>query len=100
LVAQIGVCGGVILLAGTGRLPHLAFAPFLTAFAVATLPAVARVLSDPTAMNVRHAIKISILSLPLLDASLASGAAGWPWGLLIAALIFPSILVAKLFAVT
>jgi 4-hydroxybenzoate polyprenyltransferase len=100
LAATVGVCCGVVVLGITGGLPHLALIPFLAAFALATLPAVARVVSDPTAMNVRRAIKISILSLPLLDASLAAGAAGWPWGLLVAALIVPSVLVAKLFAVT
>ncbi len=100
LAVIVGVVGGVGLMGTLGSLPNLALVPFLAAFALVTVPAVGRVAADPASMNVRRAIKLCILALPLLDAALAAGAAGALWGLVVAALIVPSVVVARLFAVT
>lgn len=102
--AVFGTLAGVVLavvwLGLTDRLGHFDYLPFLAAFAVATLSVVGRVVVDPSAPNIRRAIKVCILSLLLLDAAFAAGAAGLGYGVLVAALIGPAVLAARLFAVT
>ena len=87
-------------LGATDRLSNPAYLPLLATFAAATLAVVGRVVLEPSAPNIRRAIKVCILSLLLLDAAIAAGAAGLGYGLLVAALVVPSLLVARLFAVT
>ena len=103
-VAVFGVVASVALavlwLAHTDRLSDPAYLPFLVLFAGATLTVVGRVVFQPSAPNIRRAIKVCVLSLLLLDAALAAGAAGLGYGLAVALLIVPSVLTARLFAVT
>ncbi len=98
--ALMAVVGAVPWLASTDRLGNWAYVPFLGVFAAATLPVVGRVVREPSAQNIRRAIKTCVLALLLLDAAIAAGAAGPLFGLLVAALILPSLYIARLIAVT
>ena len=100
LAALVAVVAAVLWLGLTDRLSDGAYLPFLALFAGATLPVAGRVVLAPSAANIRRAIKVCILSLLLLDAAFAAGAAGFGYGLLVALLIVPSLLTARLFAVT
>jgi FtsH-binding integral membrane protein len=96
----VAVIASVIWLGLADRLSHFWYLPFLGLFAAATLPAVGRVVTDPSAPNIGRAIKTCVLSLLLLDAAFAAGAAGLEFGILVAGLIVPSLLAARAFAVT
>jgi 4-hydroxybenzoate polyprenyltransferase len=98
--ALVGVVLAVLWLGLGDRLSDPSYLPFLAAFSVATLGVVGRVVVTPTAPNIRRAIKVCVLSLLLLNAAFAAGAAGLGYGLAVAALIVPSVLAARLFAVT
>ena len=98
--ALVAVAGAVLWLGSTGRLSDWSYLPFLGVFAAATLSVVGRVVREPSAPNIRRAIKTCVLSLLLLDAAIAAGAAGLLFGLVVAALILPSLYIARLIAVT
>ena len=98
--ALVAVIGAVLWLAWSDRLTDWAYLPFLGIFAAATLSVVGRVVREPSAPNIRRAIKTCVLSLLLLDAAIAAGAAGLVFGLIVAVLILPSLYVARLIAVT
>jgi 4-hydroxybenzoate polyprenyltransferase len=91
---------GLVLLGFTGDLPNRSFLVFLAAFVLVVAPPTIRALSDPTPRNVGLTVKWGVLGLVLLDATFAAAFAGWPAGLAVAALLLPSILTARLFAVT
>ena len=55
---------------------------------------------NPNATNIRKAVKAGVLSLIVMDASIATSFQGWQYGLIILALLPISILLAKIFAVT
>jgi hypothetical protein len=95
------VIGGVLWLGFTDRLvePVSSF-PFLALFAVATLGVIGRVIRQPSAPNIRTAIKTCVLSLLLLDAAIAAGAGGIMFGIGVALLIVPALYAARLYAVT
>ena len=99
--AIVVVIGGVVWLGLTDRLIQPLFTlPFLAVFAAATLWVVGRVVRDPTAPNIRTAIKTCVLSLILLDAAIAAGAGGLIFGIGIAVLLLPALYAARLYAVT
>jgi 4-hydroxybenzoate polyprenyltransferase len=83
-----------------GFLPDRAYLYFLAAFIlIVALPTV-RAYTEPSPRHVGLAVKWGVLGLVLLDASFAAAYAG-PWGgLAVAALLVPSMLIARLFAVT
>ncbi|WP_045052696.1 UbiA-like protein EboC [Aliterella atlantica] len=94
------VLGGLIAL---GLLPNyfvVAALPFLVLFAGRVLPPFIRATYDPSADTIRKAVKTGVLSLILLDATVAAGFAGWLYGLLVLGLLLVSMGLAKLFAVT
>ncbi|MGD1927779.1 MAG: UbiA-like protein EboC [Leptolyngbyaceae cyanobacterium] len=78
----------------------LAALPFATLFAGLVLPAFFRAAQDPSAVTIRKAVKSGVLALIVLDAAIAAGFAGWPFGLLVLALLPLSVTLARLFAVT
>ena len=78
----------------------LAALPFATLFAGLVLPAFFRATQDPSAVTIRKAVKSGVLALIVLDAAIAAGFAGWPFGLLVLALLPLSMTLARLFAVT
>jgi hypothetical protein len=67
---------------------------------VATLGVIGRVIREPSAPNIRTAIKTCVLSLLLLDAAIAAGAGGIMFGIGVALLIVPALYAARLYAVT
>lgn len=88
------------LLGALGLLPDLTYLVFLAAFVLVVAPPAVRALTAPSPRHVGLAVKWGVLGLVLLDATFAAGYAG-PWaGLAVAALLLPSMLLARLFAVT
>ena len=78
----------------------LVAAPFGILLAVLVLPAFIRATRDPCAQSIRTAVKTGVLSLIVLDATIAAGFAGGIDGLLVLSLLPLSMLLAQLFAVT
>ncbi|MEO1095335.1 MAG: UbiA-like protein EboC [Cyanobacteria bacterium J06638_28] len=74
--------------------------PFATLFAGLVLPAFMRATGDPSPATIQKAVKSGVLSLIVLDAAIAAGFAGWPYGLTVLALLPLSIVLARVFAVT
>jgi len=74
--------------------------PFAGLFAELVLPPFVKATQDPSAATVRQAVKSGVLSLIVLDAAIAAGFAGWPYGLGVLGLLPLSIALARLFAVT
>ena len=73
---------------------------FVGAFAMLVVPALLKAYADPQPKLIGKAVKMGVLSLILLDASIGSAFAGWQYGVAIALLLPVSFLSAKLFAVT
>ena len=94
------VLGGLLALNWLPNYSVLIAAPFWILLAVRVLPAFMRATLDPCAQSIRTAVKTGVLSLILLDATLAAGFAGAIDGLLVLSLLPFSILLARLFAVT
>ncbi|MBD0386400.1 MAG: UbiA-like protein EboC [Nostoc sp. C3-bin3] len=74
--------------------------PFAVVLAIRVLPNFIRAAREPVAENIRNAVKIGVLSLIVLDATVASGFAGLYYGLLVLILLPISIKLAQIFAVT
>ncbi|MFN6560300.1 MAG: UbiA-like protein EboC [Nostoc sp. ChiSLP01] len=86
-----------------GILPEytaIAALPFAVFLAIRILPNFVKAAREPLAENIRNAVKIGVLSLIVLDATVASGFAGLYYGLAILILLPISIKLAKIFAVT
>ncbi|WP_347156669.1 UbiA-like protein EboC [Pontibacter chitinilyticus] len=84
-------------------LPHfnvLYSLPFLLLFAYLIFPPLLKALPSKQPVLVIKAVKAGILALIVMDASIAAGFAGWPYGLLVLLLLPVSIFVARSFAVT
>lgn len=75
-------------------------APFIAVFAALVFPAVIRAARDPSPSAIRTAVRRGVLSLVVLNASIAAGFAGWIVGLIVLALLPVSLGLARLFAVT
>jgi 4-hydroxybenzoate polyprenyltransferase len=78
----------------------IAALPFAILLAIRVLPNFIKAAREPIADNIRNAVKIGVLSLIVLDATVASGFAGLYYGLLVLILLPFSMKLAKLFAVT
>lgn len=78
----------------------LAALPFAAFLAGRVLPPFIKAARQPSPDLIRAAVKAGVLSLIVLDATLASGFAGWPYGLLVLSLLPISTALAPLFAVT
>ncbi len=74
--------------------------PFLALFAFLIFPPLLRALPSKQPGLVIKAVKAGILALIVMDASIAAGFAGWPYGLAVLLLLPVSVFVAKSFAVT
>ncbi|WP_009631711.1 UbiA-like protein EboC [Synechocystis sp. PCC 7509] len=99
LLLAIALCGVLAL----GLLPNyfiLAVLPFLALLTVRVFPPFIAATYNPSADIIRKAVKAGVLSLIILDASMAAGFAGFVYGLLVLGLSFGSIALAKVFAVT
>ncbi|MFW9260023.1 UbiA-like protein EboC [Nostoc sp. CALU 546] len=78
----------------------IAALPFAILLAIRILPNFIKAAREPIAENIRNAVKIGVLSLIVLDATVASGFAGLYYGLLVLILLPISMKLAKVFAVT
>lgn len=78
----------------------LAALPFITLFAVRVLPPFVKAAREPNPDRIRTAVKTGVLSLIILDATVAAGFASWPYGLLVLCLLPISMKLAQMFAVT
>ena len=100
-IAFIGIVIGSIL--GLGLLREyslLITLPFLTLFIALVLPPFVKAALTPSPELIQTAVKAGVLSLIVLDATIAAGFANWIYGLLLLALLPVSRLLARIFAVT
>lgn len=103
IVSLVFVVLVIIGLLGLGVIPEyeiIRAVPFLLVFTIAVVPAFIQAAVDPQAGHIRAAVKRGVISLILMDATLAAGFGGWVIGLVTAVLLVFSILLAKAFAVT
>ena len=100
-IALISLVIGSIV--GLGLLPQytlLVTLPFLTLFAALVLPPFVKAAVTPSPELIQTAVKAGVLSLIVLDATIAAGFANWIYGLLLLALLPLSRFLARIFAVT
>lgn len=100
-IALIGLVIGDIV--GLGLLPEytlLVTLPFLALFTALVLPPFIKAAITPSPELIRTAVKAGVLSLIVLDATIAAGFANWIYGLLLLALLPVSRMFARMFAVT
>jgi 4-hydroxybenzoate polyprenyltransferase len=100
-IALIGIV--IISILGLGLLPEyslLITLPFLALFTALVLPPFIKAALTPSPELIQTAVKAGVLSLIVLDATIAAGFANWIYGLLLLALLPVSRFVARLFAVT
>ncbi|MBG1260801.1 polyprenyltransferase [Nostoc sp. BAE] len=94
------VLTAVLALGLLGEYTAIAALPFAVLLAIRVLPNFIKAAREPVADNIRNAVKIGVLSLIVLDATVASGFAGLYYGLLVLILLPISMKLAKVFAVT
>ncbi|WP_375469577.1 UbiA-like protein EboC [uncultured Nostoc sp.] len=94
------VLTAVLALGLLGEYTAIAALPFAVLLAIRVLPNFIKAARQPVAENIRNAVKIGVLSLIVLDATVASGFAGLYYGLLVLTLLPISMKLAQLFAVT
>lgn len=106
-----GIGWMAVALAGiaTGSLAMLSYLPaydlknalfFIALFAALVLPSFVRAAQSPEPSLIKRAVRSGILGLIPLNAALAAGFTGWPFGIIVLLLLPISIGLAKLFAVT
>ncbi len=96
---------GIVIagLLGLGYLKEyqvLAALPFVVLFAIRVLFPFIQAVRKPTSQQIRTAVKVGVLSLIILDATVAAGFTNWQYGLLVLSLLPISMTLAKIFAVT
>lgn len=74
--------------------------PFVALFALLVLPPFLTAVRQPSPDKIQGAVKAGVLSLIVLNATVAAGFAGLPYGLLVLSLLPFSMVLAQLFAVT
>ena len=90
----------IIVLAVLTRTDWWQVIPFLLLFAYMIFPPLIKALKGQEPKLIGKAVKAGVISLIILDASLASAFAGWEFGVLILVLLPLSLWMAKSFAVT
>ncbi|WP_442946825.1 UbiA-like protein EboC [Nostoc sp. WHI] len=94
------VLTAVLALGLLGDYTAIAALPFAVLLAIRVLPNFIKAAREPIAENIRTAVKVGVLSLIVLDATVASGFAGLYYGLLVLILLPISMKLAQIFAVT
>jgi 4-hydroxybenzoate polyprenyltransferase len=94
------VLTAVLALGFLGEYTAIAALPFATLLAVRVLPDFVKAAREPAPETIRNAVKVGVLSLIILDATVAAGFAGLYYGLLVLILLPISMSFAKIFAVT
>jgi 4-hydroxybenzoate polyprenyltransferase len=97
IVLLAGVVIALSTIAAMNQQWGFLFICFLTAYVA---PGFVRAYRDPVARSFRSAVKYGVLGLVLLEASIAASFAGVWAGCLVALLMLPAMLLAKMFAVT
>ena len=96
----IVVIGSIVSLDILPAYSFLVSLPFLSLFTALVLPPFIRAAIDPNPQLIQTAVKAGVLSLIVLDASIAAGFNGWVYGSLLLALLPLSRFLARMFAVT
>ena len=100
-IALIGlVIGDIVGLGLLSEYTLLVTLPFLTLFTALVLPPFIKAAITPSPELIQTAVKAGVLSLIVLDATIAAGFANWIYGLLLLALLPVSRFLARLFSVT
>jgi 4-hydroxybenzoate polyprenyltransferase len=73
---------------------------FIVFFATRVLLPFIKAVRQPTPEQIRIAVKAGVLSLIVLDATLAAGFTSWSYGLVVLSLLPVSMAIARIFAVT
>ena len=94
------VIGSIFALAMLPEYTLLISLPFLTLFIALVLPPFVTAAVNPSPQLIQTAVKAGVLSLIVLDATIAAGFSNWIYGLSVLALLPLSRLLAKMFAVT
>lgn len=94
------VMGGILALGLLQDYKVLTALPFIALFAGRVLPPFVKAVREPSPEQIRGAVKAGVLSLIVLDATVAAGFANLPYGLLVLSLLPISAVLAQLFAVT
>lgn len=92
--------GGVLVLELLPNYSIFAALPFLALLTWQVFPPFVAATNNPSADIIRNAVKAGVLSLIILDASMAAGFAGFYYGLVVLSLSLVSVSLAKIFAVT
>lgn len=105
IIALVMIMIGIVIagLLGLGLLKDyeiLASLPFVALFTVRVLLPFIKALREPSPEQIRTAVKVGVLSLIILDATVSAGFASLPYGLLVLSLLPISIALAQVFAVT
>ncbi len=94
------VLSGILALGLLTDYQVLATLPFAAFLAWRVLPPFVKAAREPSPELIRGAVKAGVLSLIVLDAAVAGGFAGLPYGLLVLSLLPISMTLASIFAVT
>lgn len=100
ILMYIIVIAAIITLALQEPSAIISVLPFIALFAYLIFPPLLRALNNKDPKFVGLAVKAGVLSLIVMDASIAVAFAGWQYGLLVLILLPISIFLAKSFAVT
>jgi 4-hydroxybenzoate polyprenyltransferase len=103
MIAVILILAVIATLLGLGYLQNyqiLAALPLVILFATRVLLPFIKATGEPTAENIRVAVRSGVLSLIILDATLAAGFGNFLYGLLVLSLLPFSMFLAQIFAVT
>ena len=96
----LSVVGSIFALATLPEYTLLTTLPFLALFIALVLPPFIKAAVDPEPLLIQTAVKAGVLSLIVLDTTIAAGFTNWIYALSILALLPLSRLLAKMFAVT
>jgi len=91
---------GLLLLTRSARFELINVLPFLAIFIGRVIPPFWTAYRNPEPAQIQNAVKAGVLSLIVLDATIAAGFAGVLYGLMVLSLLFVATRIARLFAVT
>jgi len=94
------VIAGLLGLGLLNKYHLMAVLPFIVLFATRVLKPFISTVRQPTPENITEAVRAGVLSLIVLDATVAAGFAGLPYGLLVLSLLPISTALAQIFNVT
>jgi 4-hydroxybenzoate polyprenyltransferase len=100
LMLMGSVIAGLLVLSLFKNYHLLAVLPFIVLLAGRVLVPFVKAVGEPTPENIRMAVRAGVLSLIILDATVAAGFASLPYGLLVLSLLPISMVLSQIFAVT